>query len=102
MGKTHLAIGIGQKAIEAGYRVLFRNALHLVEELEIAVMKGELKKTLQKLAKVDALVIDELGYLPMSAAGALRAVPTDQPILRVPVADHHHQQGLHQLGGVLP
>src|SRR5690554_3188287 len=66
VGKTHLAIGIGQKAIEAGYRVLFRNALDLVEELELAEMKGELKKTLHKLAKVDALVIDELGYLPMS------------------------------------
>jgi DNA replication protein DnaC len=33
VGKTYLAIGIGQKGIEAGYRVLFRNALDLVEEL---------------------------------------------------------------------
>lgn len=66
VGKTHLSIGIGQKAIEAGYRVLFRNALDLVEELELAEMKGELKKMLHKLAKIDALVIDELGYLPMS------------------------------------
>lgn len=66
VGKTHLAIGIGHKAIEAGYRVRFRNALDLVEELEIAEMKGELKKKLQQLAKADVLVIDELGYLPMS------------------------------------
>tara|TARA_R110002167_G_C12409901_1_gene627807 strand:+ start:353 stop:538 length:186 start_codon:yes stop_codon:yes gene_type:complete len=29
VGKTHLAIGIGHKAVEAGYRVLFRNALTL-------------------------------------------------------------------------
>ncbi|SET96206.1 IstB-like ATP binding protein [Marinobacter segnicrescens] len=36
VGKTHLAIGIGYKAVEAGYRVLFRNALDLVEELELA------------------------------------------------------------------
>src|SRR5699024_2908174 len=66
VGKTHLAIGIGQKAIEAGYRVHFRNALDLVEELEIAEMKGELKKQINKLTKADALIIDELGYLPMS------------------------------------
>lgn len=66
VGKTHLAIGISQKAIEAGYKVRFCNALDLVEELETAEMKGELKKKLTQLAKVDALVIDELGYLPMS------------------------------------
>ncbi|GAA3977328.1 IS21-like element helper ATPase IstB [Allohahella marinimesophila] len=66
VGKTHLAIGIGHKAVEAGYRVLFRNALDLVEELELAEMKGELKKRVNQLAKHDLLIIDELGYLPMT------------------------------------
>jgi len=66
VGKTHLAIGIGHKAVEAGYRVLFRNALDLVEELELAEMKGELKKKIHQFGKADALVIDELGFLPMS------------------------------------
>lgn len=66
VGKTHLAIGIALKAIDAGYKVLFRTALALVEELELAEMKGELKKRLSLLAKYDVLIIDELGYLPMS------------------------------------
>ena len=66
VGKTHLTIGIGQKAIDAGYKVLFRTALDLVETLELAEMKGELKKTINQLTKFDVLVIDELGYLPMS------------------------------------
>ncbi|MCK7546359.1 IS21-like element helper ATPase IstB [Marinobacter bryozoorum] len=66
VGKTHLAIGIGYKAVAAGYRVLFRNALDLVEELELAEMKGELKKRVSALAKYDLLIIDELGYLPMT------------------------------------
>lgn len=66
VGKTHLAIGIGHKAVEAGYRVLFRNALDLVEELELAEMKGELKKRVSQLAKYDLIIIDELGYLPMT------------------------------------
>ena len=66
VGKTHLAIGIGYKAVEAGYRVLFRNALDLVEELELAEMKGDLKKRVSALAKYDLLIIDELGYLPMT------------------------------------
>ncbi|MBT2772740.1 IS21-like element helper ATPase IstB [Halomonas sp. ISL-60] len=66
VGKTHLAIGIALKAIEAGYKVLFRTALALVQDLELAEMKGELKKRLSQLAKYDVLVIDELGYLPMT------------------------------------
>lgn len=66
VGKTHLAIGITLKAIDAGYKALFRTALELVEDLELAEMKGELKKRLSQLVKYDILVIDELGYLPMT------------------------------------
>ncbi len=66
VGKTHLAIGVGHKAVDAGYRVLFRTALELVEELELAEMKGELKKKISQLSKYDLLIIDELGYLPMT------------------------------------
>ena len=44
VGKTHLSIGIGLKAVEAGYKVLFTNALSLTETLELAELKGELKK----------------------------------------------------------
>lgn len=69
VGKTHLATGISVKAIEAGYRVLFVTALELVETLELAEIRGELKKKITILAKNDVLVIDELGYLPMSKQG---------------------------------
>lgn len=66
VGKTHLAIGIGLKAIDAGYKVLFSTALGLVELLELAEIKGELKKKITQLCKYDLLIIDELGYLPMN------------------------------------
>jgi len=66
VGKTHLAIGIGQQAIRSGYKVLFRTALDLVEDLELAEMKGALKRRISQLAKYDLLIIDELGYLPMT------------------------------------
>ncbi|MES1935443.1 IstB domain protein ATP-binding protein [Salinisphaera hydrothermalis C27AD] len=52
--------------MDAGYKVHFRNALDLVEELELVEMNGALKKKIQQLAKVGALVIDELGCRPMS------------------------------------
>ena len=64
-----MAIGIGQKAIQAGYKVLFRSALDLVEDLELAEMKGELKKRINQLSKFDVLIVDELGYLPMTSQG---------------------------------
>lgn len=66
VGKTHLATGIGLKAIQDGYKVLFTTALALVELLEMAELKGELKKKLTQISKCDLLIIDELGYLPMS------------------------------------
>ena len=66
VGKTHLAIGIGVKAVEAGYKVLFQTALELVESLELAELRGELKKKIASLLKFDLLIIDELGYLPMN------------------------------------
>ncbi len=56
--------------------MLFRNALDLVEELELAEMKGDLKKRVSALAKYDLLVIDELGYLH-DPAGPVQPVPAD-------------------------
>lgn len=69
VGKTHLAIGIGLKAIERGYKVLFTTALGLVETLELAELKGELKSKINALLKFDLLILDELGYLPMNKQG---------------------------------
>lgn len=69
VGKIHLAIGIGHQAIEAGYKVLFNTALSLVETLEVAELRGQLKKKIASLIKFDLLIIDELGYLPMNKQG---------------------------------
>lgn len=69
VGKTHLAMGIGLKAIDAGYKVLFTTALAVVETLELAELKGELKKRINAYLKFDVLIIDELGYLPMNRQG---------------------------------
>jgi DNA replication protein DnaC len=66
VGKTHLASGIALKAIEAGHKVLFTTASSLRETLEIAELKGELKKKINSLLKFDVLLCDELGYFPMS------------------------------------
>ncbi|MCP4410418.1 MAG: ATP-binding protein [Gammaproteobacteria bacterium] len=69
VGKTHLAVSIGIKAIDRGYKVLFTSALGLIESLELAELKGELKNKINTLLKFDLLILDELGYLPMNKQG---------------------------------
>lgn len=69
VGKTHLATGIGHQAIEAGYKVPFNSTLSLVETLELAELKGKLKKKIASLLKFDLLIIDKLGYQPMNRLG---------------------------------
>jgi len=66
VGKTHLAIGLGVKACQAGKRVLFYSAEKLTEELAAAEISGILNKKLDVLLRVDLLIIDELGYLSLT------------------------------------
>lgn len=66
VGKTHLSIALGIKAVEAGYKVLFTSALALSEMLDLSDLRSELKKKINTLAKFDLMVIDELGFLPLS------------------------------------
>jgi DNA replication protein DnaC len=66
VGKTHLAIAIGIKTVNAGYKVLFLTALNLIESLDLAEMRGELKKKINALAKFDLIIVDELGFLPLN------------------------------------
>jgi len=70
VGKTHLAIGLGIEAIEAGFKVYFANASDLVERLEAADKAKKLDEKLRELSKFHLLVIDEMGYLPFNDYGA--------------------------------
>jgi DNA replication protein DnaC len=70
VGKTHLAIGLGFKAIRAGFKVQFANASAIVERLEAADKENQLEERLRKLSRFHLLIIDEMGYLPFSDSGA--------------------------------
>jgi DNA replication protein DnaC len=63
-GKTHLATAIHQ-----GKRVRFYNAVDLVNELEREKQAGKTGCLTRKLIQVDAVIIDELGYLPFPESG---------------------------------
>lgn len=65
-GKTHLLCAIGHELIEQGYRVLFRPCSLLVQELLVAKRDLVLPKVLKRLARYDALIIDDIGYVQQS------------------------------------
>lgn len=68
-GKTHLATAIGVAAIHQGQRVRFYNAVDLVNQLEREKLAGKTGSLARKLIQVDAVIVDELGYLPFPESG---------------------------------
>jgi DNA replication protein DnaC len=69
-GKSHLAQAIGRAAILQGYRVIYREAHTLIEEIADATLDGTRKDHLAELATVPLLIVDDLGMrkLPHTAA----------------------------------
>jgi len=66
VGKTHLAIALGVKAVEAGYSVLFLTLESLMTRLTKAFHENRLDRSLQQLVYPKVLIVDEIGYLPLS------------------------------------
>jgi DNA replication protein DnaC len=60
-GKSHLAQAIGRAAIQQGYRVIYREAHTLLEELAEATLAGTRKDYVTELATVPLLIVDDLG-----------------------------------------
>ena len=72
-GKSHCAQAIGHAVIQQGYRVLYREAHTLLEELADATLDGKRKEFMELLTTVPLLIIDDLGMrkLPLTAAEEL-------------------------------
>jgi len=69
-GKTHIALGLGLAACQKGLSVGFVTAAALVHELIEARDEKRLLRLQRQLAGYKLLIIDELGYVPLSQAGA--------------------------------
>jgi DNA replication protein DnaC len=69
-GKTHVALGLGLAACQKGLPVAFVTAAALVHEMMEARDEKRLLQLQRKLAKVKLLIIDELGFVPLSKTGA--------------------------------
>jgi len=69
-GKTHAALGLGLAACQKGLSVGFTTAAALVHELMEARDDKQLLRFQKRLAGVKLLIIDELGFVPLSKTGA--------------------------------
>ena len=69
-GKTHVALGLGLAACQRGLSVGFTTAVALVHELIEARDERRLLNLQRKLARLKLLIIDELGFVPLSKTGA--------------------------------
>ena len=68
-GKTHLATAIGVAAIHLGKRLRFFNAVDLVNLLAYEKQQNKTGNLARRLTQVDAVILDELGYLPFPESG---------------------------------
>jgi DNA replication protein DnaC len=71
VGKTHLAISLAIAAAQAGRRVYYGTLVDLITSLEEAKAAGRLTHRLKILTHPSLLVVDEIGYLPISPTGAM-------------------------------
>jgi DNA replication protein DnaC len=69
-GKTHVALALGLSACQRGHRVRFIPAAALVGELIEARDEKRLLRFQKQLASYELLIVDELGYVPLSKTGA--------------------------------
>lgn len=70
VGKTHIGIGLGLRAIQGGHKVLFGTATEWIERLKSAYRENKLPEELNRFRKIKLLIIDELGYLPLDKDSA--------------------------------
>lgn len=69
-GKTHIALALGLAACQRGHRVRFTTAAALVHELMEARDEKRLLRFQKQMASFELLIVDELGFVPLSKTGA--------------------------------
>jgi DNA replication protein DnaC len=70
VGKTHLATGFGVQACESGYKVLFTTLNDMVSVLMASMADNSFPSKLRTFVQPSLLIVDEVGYLPVSKEGA--------------------------------
>jgi len=69
-GKSHVLVGLGVAAVQAGHRVRYFTAAELVETLYRALADNSVGKVIDTLLRCDLIICDELGFAPLDDTGA--------------------------------
>lgn len=102
LGKTYLACALADRACRRGHTALYRRIPKLVFELQLARADGTYLKALEKLAKIDLLILDDWGLVTVEgqAANDLMDVVDDRVGTRstvvgsqLPISEWHHLIG---------
>jgi len=97
-GKTHIATALGVQAVEHHRkRVRFFSTVELVNTLEQEKAQGKAGQIANRLAHSDLVILDELGYLPFSAAGGALLFHLLSTLYERQ-RRHHHQPQLQRMG----
>jgi DNA replication protein DnaC len=68
-GKSHLLVGLGHAAVDAGYRVRYLPAAELVETLYRGMADNSVGKQIASLLRADLVIVDEVGFAPLDDTG---------------------------------
>lgn len=102
VGKTYVACALGQQACRQGFRVLYRRAPRLFDELTLARADGSYPRLLTRFARIDVLILDDWGLVPVTEIERrdLLEIMEDRHGLRstlwtsqIPVAQWHDHLG---------
>lgn len=70
VGKTYVACALAQAAVRQGHTALYQRVPRLLDELGIAHADGRWSRLLASLARVEVLILDDIGIRPLTAAQA--------------------------------
>lgn len=69
-GKSHLLVGLGHAAVEAGHRVRYFSAAELVENLYRGLADNSVGRVIETILRSEFVILDELGFAPLDPTGA--------------------------------
>jgi DNA replication protein DnaC len=69
-GKSHILVGLGVAAVQAGHRVRYYTAADLVETLYRGLADNSVGRVIDTLLRHDLVIVDELGFAPLDDTGA--------------------------------
>ena len=68
-GKSHVLVGLGHAAVDAGYRVRYLPAAELVEALYRGMADNSVGRQIATLLRADLVIVDEVGFAPLDDTG---------------------------------